>query len=146
MKKEVSYPFGFGLSYTVFEYETPVVSAKKGVFNITMEVKNTGNTAGKESVQVYVGAPAEDMVKPVKELRAFAKTGLLEPGESETLIFTFTARELASFDSVRSGWVTEPGTYTIYLGASSADIRQMTSLSVKKEMFVAATNVLTPQI
>lgn len=145
-EKEVSYPFGFGLSYTVFEYETPVVSAKKGVFNITMEVKNTGNTAGKESVQVYVGAPAEDMVKPVKELRAFAKTGLLEPGESETLIFTFTARELASFDSVRSGWVTEPGTYTIYLGASSADIRQMTSLSVKKEMFVAATNVLTPQI
>jgi beta-glucosidase len=97
-------------------------------------------------VQVDVGAPAKDMIKPVKELRAFGKTKLLEPGESETLAFTFTARDLASFDAVRSGWVTESGLYKIYLGASSADIRRETSATVKKEIFVAVNNVLTPQI
>ncbi len=130
----VSYPFGYGLSYTSFEYGIPVVSAKKDVFTITVEVKNTGNTAGKEVVQVYVGAPAKDMIKPVKELRAFGKTQLLEPGESETLSLTFTARDLASFDGVRSGWVTESGSYKVFLGASSADIRQETSINVKKEI------------
>ena len=142
----VSYPFGYGLSYTAFEYGIPAVLAKKDVFTITMEVKNTGETAGREVVQVYVGAPAKDMIKPVKELRAFGKTKLLEPGESETLAFTFTARDLASFDAVRSGWVTESGSYNIYLGASSADIRRETSATVKKEIFVAVNNVLTPQI
>jgi len=142
----VSYPFGYGLSYTAFEYGIPAVLAKKDVFTITMEVKNTGETAGREVVQVYVGAPAKDMIKPVKELRAFGKTKLLEPGESETLSFTFTARDLASFDAVRSGWVTESGSYNIYLGASSADIRRETSATVKKEIFVAVNNVLTPQI
>lgn len=142
----VSYPFGYGLSYTAFEYGIPAVSAKKDVFTITMEVKNTGETAGREVVQVYVGAPAKDMIKPVKELRAFGKTKLLEPGESETLAFTFTARDLASFDAVRSGWVTENGSYKVFLGASSTDIRRETSITVKKEIFVAVNNVLTPQI
>jgi len=143
---EVSYPFGYGLSYTTFQYGEPEISVHRGIYTVSLDVTNTGSFPGKEAVQLYVAAPGKDMVKPGKELKAFAKTGLLGPGKTERVEMVFTTYDLASFDQERSGWVTEPGTYKIRLGASSDDIRSEASISVKKEIFKAVNNVLTPQI
>jgi beta-glucosidase len=143
---EVSYPFGYGLSYTTFQYGEPEISVRRGVYTVSLDITNTGNLAGKEAVQLYVAAPGKDMIKPEKELKAFAKTGLLGPGQTGRVEMVFTTSDLASFDQERSGWVTEPGTYKICLGASSADVRSDASITVKKEIFEAVNNVLTPQI
>lgn len=121
--KKVSYPFGFGLSYTTFSYSKPVVATTAGGFTASIVVKNTGKVAGKEVVQLYVSAPAKDMNKPVRELKSFAKTRTLQPGESETLTFKVTTLELASFNQDVSQWQTEKGKYEVLFGASSEDIR-----------------------
>ena len=121
---EVSYPFGYGLSYTTFAYSKPAVKADKaGGFTATVTVTNTGAVAGKEAVQLYVSAPAGGLEKPAKELKAFAKTGLLQPGQSETLTFKVSAYELASFNEATNRWETAEGTYYVKFGASVADIR-----------------------
>lgn len=121
---EVSYPFGYGLSFTSFEYSRPVVKADKGGgFSATVTVTNTGSVAGKEAVQLYVSAPAGGLEKPSKELKAFAKTGLLQPGQSETLTFNVSAYELASFNESANRWEAAAGTYYVRFGASVADIR-----------------------
>lgn len=120
----VSYPFGYGLSYTTFAYSKPAVKADKaGGFTATVTVTNTGAVAGKEAVQLYVSAPAGGLEKPAKELKAFAKTGLLQPGQSETLTFKVSAYELASFNEAANRWETAEGTYYVKFGASVADIR-----------------------
>ncbi|MGD8898077.1 MAG: glycoside hydrolase family 3 C-terminal domain-containing protein, partial [Acidobacteriota bacterium] len=87
-------------------------------------VKNVGGAPGREVVQLYVSAPGKSMPKPALELRRFAKTRMLPPGEQETLSFTLTARDLASFDEASSSWQVEAGSYTVKVGASSEDIRQ----------------------
>lgn len=121
---EVSYPFGYGLSFTTFAYAKPVVKAdKSGGFTATVTVTNTGAVVGKEAVQLYVSAPAGGLEKPEKELKAFAKTGLLQPGQSETLTFKVSAYELASFNEAANQWEAAAGTYTVKFGASVADIR-----------------------
>ena len=88
-----------------------------------MTVKNTGKVAGKEVAQVYVSAPKGQIEKPVHELKAFAKTRELQPGESETLTMKIGKRYLASFDEANSQWLTEAGVYTGNIGSSSRDIR-----------------------
>ena len=119
----VSYPFGYGLSYTSFEYSEPTVKNDGKNVTATVRVKNVGDVAGKEAVQLYVTAPESRMDKPAKELKAFAKTGKLAPGESQVLTLTFPTSELASFDERASAWKVEAGTYTFQFGASSRDIR-----------------------
>ena len=119
----VSYPFGYGLSYTSFEYSDPTVVNDGKTVTATVSVKNVGSVAGKEAVQLYVSAPAGTLDKPVKELKAYGKTAKLAPGESETLTLTFPTSELASFDEDASAWVVDAGTYTFLFGASSRDIR-----------------------
>ncbi len=111
---EVSYPFGFGLSYTTFEYSKPTVKATADGFTATVTVKNTGAVAGKEVVEVYVDAPEAGLEKPVRELKAFAKTKLLAPGETQTLTFNVSAYELASFNEAANQWETAAGDYTVY--------------------------------
>ena len=104
---KVAYPFGFGLSYTTFAYSDLKLSgAEFGPgFTATVSVKNTGKTPGREVVQLYLSAPGKAMPKPAIELRGFAKTKVLAPGESQTLTFTITPRDLASFDRPRRrGW------------------------------------------
>lgn len=122
--KNVSYPFGYGLSYTTFEYTNPAIMSENGTYTVTVNVKNIGKCAGKEVVQLYVSAPNnKEMNKPVKELKAFAKTKELKPGESELVTMTVAAADLASFDIATSSWVVDAGKYEFLIGASSRDIR-----------------------
>ncbi len=142
--KAVSYPFGYGLSYTVFEYSKPTVKNTSDGFVASVVVKNTGDVAGKEVVQLYVSAPGIDMKKPVRELKSFGKTRMLQPGESETLTFRLTASDLASFNQDASQWQTETGRYEIQFGASSEDIRAIASYTHKKSFIRKVNDVLRP--
>ena len=122
--KAVSYPFGYGLSYTTFAYSNAAIQQEGDSYVVTVEVKNTGKVAGKESVQLYVSAPdAAEHNKPAKELKAFAKTGLLQPGESATLTLRVAAADLASFCCKENAWKVAEGTYQFLIGANSRDIR-----------------------
>jgi len=123
-KVGVAYPFGFGLSYTTFGYSDLQVDASgAGPVRATVKVTNNGKVAGREVAQVYVSAPQGALEKPSQELRAFGKTGLLQPGQSEVLQFAIEGKDLASFDTGRGRWVADAGTYTLRVGASSRDIR-----------------------
>ncbi len=143
----VLYPFGYGLSYTDFVYSNVKISS--GVFKdelfITADITNTGKTAGREVVQLYIGAPAKQMSKPVKELKGFAKTNLLLPGSKQTVSFKINKMDLASFDENISAWTAEAGEYKIYIGASSKDIKLNTSFTLPKNLIVKeVNNVLAP--
>ena len=142
--REVAYPFGYGLSYTTFELSKPTVKARGNLVDITVTVKNTGSVAGKEVAQVYVQAPAGKLEKPAQELKAFAKTRELKPGESQTLTMNLLLRDLASFDEAGSQWLTEAGTYTFRFGFSSRDIKATLPLALK-EYTEKTTNALAPQ-
>ena len=144
-QRNVAYPFGFGLSYTTFEFSKPVVKAKgKDAVEVSITVKNTGSVAGKEVAQVYVQAPKGRLEKPAQELKAFAKTRELQPGESQTLVMTIPVRDLASFDEANSQWLTEAGTYTFRIGASSRDIKATASIKLN-EYTEKTSNALAPQ-
>ncbi|MBR4771460.1 MAG: glycoside hydrolase family 3 C-terminal domain-containing protein [Bacteroidales bacterium] len=130
--KEVSYPFGFGLSYTSFEYSKPTVTvAKDGTVTANVLVTNSGKIAGKEAVGLYVSAPAGGLEKPAKELKAFAKTRLLAPGESQVLSFKVTPYELASFNEAANRWEAAAGTYTFGFGRNVSDIPVQFKATVK---------------
>ncbi len=133
-----SYEFGYGLSYTTFDFSNLSLSSQKfsGKFTATVTVKNSGKVAGKEVVQLYLSAPAYKLDKPAMELKGFAKTRLLKPGESQTINFEIGARNLASFDTASSSWIAEAGKYTVRIGASSRDIRQTATFSLDKELIV----------
>ena len=142
----VAYPFGYGLSYTTFEYSDAKITRKNDIYDISVAVKNTGNREGKEVVQVYVSAPDNKAAnKPVKELKAFAKTKQLKPGESQTLTLSITAPELASFDEAASAWVVAEGEYQFLVGASSQDIKATLSAPVKSFQ-TKCNDVLKPQV
>ena len=128
--KDVSYPFGYGMSYTTFEYSKPSVKVSGDNITVSVTVKNTGSVSGKEIAQVYVSAPAGQLEKPAQELKAFAKTRELKPGESQVLTMQLKRRDLASFDEANSQWLTEAGTYTFRIGASSRDIRNTVAVKV----------------
>jgi beta-glucosidase len=138
-----SYAFGYGLSYTTFEYGNIKLSSDKfsDQITISVDVKNSGGVAGKEAVQLYLAAPAKKLDKPALELKGFAKTKLLLPGESQTVNFTLSARQLASFDPAVSSWVAEAGSYDVKIGASSNDIRQSASFELVNELVVKKESV-----
>ena len=138
----VSYPFGYGLSYTTFQYSKPVVKASSDGFTASVTVTNTGSVAGKEIVEVYVSAPSGGLEKPSRELKAFGKTKSLAPGESQTLSFTVPAYDLASFNEAASAWQTAAGNYQVLFGASVADIRATGSFQLKKPQSWKVNNVL----
>ena len=143
--KEVSYPFGFGLSYTTFAYSKPTVKVSGDNVTVSVTVKNTGKVAGKEVAQVYVTAPKGQIEKPAQELKAFAKTRELKPGESETLTMQIPVRLLASFDEAGSQWLTEGGNYTFNIGASSRDIR-CTATAKVGQYTEKVSNALAPKV
>ena len=143
--REVAYPFGFGLSYTTFEFSKPVVKAKgKDAVEVSITIKNTGAVSGKEVAQIYVQAPKGKLEKPAQELKAFAKTRELQPGESQTLTMTIPVRDLASFDEAGSQWLTEAGNYTFRIGNSSRNLPLSASLTLK-EYTEKVNNALAPK-
>jgi beta-glucosidase len=146
---KTAYPFGFGLSYTTFSYGNLKLSSAtlNGRITATVTVTNSGKKAGKEVVQLYISAPGIKLDKPAEELRAFAKTKLLQPGQSQTLTFMITAADLASYDSNSSSWITEAGSYTAGVGASSEDIKHTAVFTVAKDIVTEKdSKLLVPQV
>lgn len=128
------FPFGHGLSYTTFTYGKPMASAKAmaadGMLTVTVAVKNTGSIAGKEIVQLYVGDDKCSVLRPVKELKHFAKVALA-PGEEKSVTFTLTPDDLKFYDEASAAWKYEPGKFKAYVCASSADVRGVVSFEMQ---------------
>lgn len=129
----VAYPFGYGLSYTTFEYGKVRHNQNGQVHTVVLSIKNIGNYAGREIVQLYVSAPTGGFGKPEKELKAFAKTPLLHPGEEVTVILKVSEADLASFDETEHAWVAIAGTYQFRIAASATDIRASIPVKIRKE-------------
>lgn len=124
------FPFGFGLSYTTFAYGKPSISTNGNNIIINVNVTNTGKVAGKEIVQIYSSAPQSDLPRPTKELKGFAKTKSLQPGESETLRISIPKEELNYYDETQHGWKLASGTYTFHVGANVDDIRGKATINI----------------
>jgi beta-glucosidase len=135
-KVPVAYEFGYGLSYTTFDYSKLKLESKdfNGKLTFSVDVKNTGKVAGRDVVQVYIGSPSGKMKKPEETLAAYAKTKLLKPGESQTVSFTIEPKDFASFDEATSSWIAEAGNYTLKVGASSLAIKQTADFKIAKEL------------
>ena len=133
-----AYEFGYGMSYTTFEYSNLKLSSTSfsSKMKATANIKNTGKIAGKEVAQLYLSAPTTEIEKPVQELKGFAKTKLLKPGESQQLSFELDERSLASFWSGISAWVADKGDYEVRIGASSKDIKLHASFNLPKDIVV----------
>ncbi|MEJ2163278.1 MAG: glycoside hydrolase family 3 C-terminal domain-containing protein, partial [Robiginitalea sp.] len=127
---EASYPFGFGLSYTQFEYGQAQATMENDVIQFILTITNTGGIAGKEVVQIYSSKPETAVDRPVRELKAFGKTRLLQPGETEELLFRIPVADLRYWDEAASRWQLEPGSYRLEAGASSRDLRQTLEISL----------------
>ena len=142
----VSYPFGFGLSYTTFEYSDAKIAEKNNAYEVNVTVKNTGALEGKEIVELYISAPDNKAAnKPVKELKAYAKTKQLKPGESETLTLRVKAEDLASFDENASAWVVAEGEYEFLVAASAQDVKASLKATVKAQQ-TKVNDVMKPSV
>jgi beta-glucosidase len=130
----VLFPFGYGLSYTTFEYSSPSISAfacqDTDPLTVSVDVANTGPVAGKETVQVYVHDRKSDLPRPPKELKGFAKVEL-QPGETKTVLIPLDFRSFAYYHPAYKKWITEDGEFDILIGASAADIRFTKTVSLQ---------------
>jgi len=147
-KVPVAYEFGYGLSYSSFEFSNLKINSKdfNGKLKVSVEVKNTGNTDGREVVQLYLSKPDGKLQKPADELVAFGKTVLLKPGKSQKLEFVIETKDIASFDADHSEWIAEAGNYILKVGNSSASIQAKDSFTIKNEMSAGkVTKALAPQ-
>ena len=129
---EPRYPFGYGLSYTEFAWSDIQVHAKAARVFVSVTVRNTGNHPGKDVVQIYAAQPRTELPKADKLLVGFAKTGLLHPGEQETVTVSFPCTSLASYDEKKSTWVLERGEYGIYVGKSSRELQPEAALVLER--------------
>jgi beta-glucosidase len=144
-----AYAFGYGLSYTRFNYSALKLSSSTfaGKLTASVTVTNSGSVAGKEVVQLYITAPKGKLDKPSLELKAFTKTRVLQPGQSQTVSFTINGTDLASFDTGRSAWIADAGKYSVKIGASSEDIKLAADFGVAKEIVTQRVNkALQPQV
>lgn len=122
------YPFGFGLSYTNFQYSDPVLSqitiARHGTFEVTFKVKNIGRMVGDEVVQLYIRDQVSSVTRPVKELKAFKRISL-QPGESKEVVFEIKASESLAFFDINMERTVEPGLFDIMIGRNSEDLKSV---------------------
>jgi beta-glucosidase len=127
------YPFGYGLSYTTFEYSnlqiTPEENGSSGEFKVALDVSNTGLKSGAEVVQLYINDVISSVTRPVKELKGFSKV-MLNPGEKKRVEFILTSENLSFLDQ-NLHRIVEPGVFTVMVGSSSADIRLKGEFVVK---------------
>lgn len=137
-----SYEFGYGLSYTKFDYSEPVLSSVE--FNqkllISLKVKNTGSVAGKEVVQLYLSTPKGNIDKPSKELKGFVKTRVLKPGETQVVFFELQPKDLASFNPLASAWIADAGIYKIEFNSSLTNTKQVSNFSLPNKLIVEKVN------
>jgi beta-glucosidase len=148
-KIKPAYEFGYGLSYTKFKISDVKVSSPdfKGSITVKATVKNTGSLSGKEVVQLYLSAPHDNIDKPEQELKGFAKTNLLAPGQSQFIVFTLHASDLASFYTDKSEWIADAGEYKVNVGTSSKDIAKTVSFKLASDIVTEKTHAsLTPQV
>jgi beta-glucosidase len=146
--KKTAYPFGYGLSYTSFKFSDLKLNAPimNGSIEATVTITNTGAVAGKEVAELYVSAPSNKLDKPAAELKAFAKTGLLAPGASQTISLTITPADLASFQTASSSWIADAGDYTVKIGTSE-ETYTSASFKLPKEVIVEKVNkVVVPKV
>ena len=140
----VNYPFGFGLSYTEFQMDILWAGDKNGMISIGVQVTNTGDMPGREVVQAYFGAPQGALGKPARELAAFQKTHVLQPGEKQVLTLLFAVDSMASYDDTgkvaKSAYVLEEGMYCFYVGNSVRDAQMI------DYVYVAIQNEVTKQL
>jgi beta-glucosidase len=133
-KGQPLYPFGFGLSYTTFEYSNLRTSADSvnaaGEVTVSVDVKNTGTRAGDEVVQMYVKHLDSAVERPIKELRGFQRVAL-QPNEIKTVKLPLKGSDLTYWDAGKQAFVVEPGRLSIMLGGSSADVRLEKTIEVK---------------
>jgi len=148
-KVKPAYEFGYGLSYTKFSYASLALSsaAFHGKLTASVTITNTGKAAGREVAELYLAAPKGQLDKPSEELKGFAKTRLLKPGESQTVTFSLNAKDLASFNTDASAWIADAGKYQVKIGASSEDIKLVKSFTLAKTITVETVNkALAPQV
>jgi beta-glucosidase len=144
--KPVAYPFGYGLSYTTFAYSDATATVDGGLVIVTVKVTNTGTRAGRNVVELFVAAPnTKKTNKPEKELRNYAKTRLLQPGESETVTMTVRTSDLASFNEKASAWKTDAGVYTFLICSSAATVEAQATAKVKA-WTQKVNNVMKPNV
>lgn len=141
------YAFGYGLSYTSFVCGQPTITVEGNQVTVTVTVKNTGDMyAGREVLQCYVSFPVGRLPKEEKRLVAFAKTGLLDPGETETLTLRFEVSDCTSYDEEEAAYILEPGDYGILLGNASDTAKETAYLRVGQKITVQRTASVCPLV
>ena len=144
--KPVAYPFGFGLSYTTFDYDNMKCTVDGDVITVKVDVKNTGSRAGRNVVELFVAAPNSKMQnKPEKELRNYTKTRLLQPGQTETVTMVVKTEDLAFFNEKASAWKTDAGIYTFMICSSVNDVELVDDVKVKA-WSKKVNNVVKPNV
>ena len=147
-KVPVAYEFGYGLSYTKFDYSGLKLSSLdfKGQLTVSVDVRNTGAVAGREVVQLYIGSPSLRLKKPEATLAAFGKTKLLQPNEIQTMSFKVETKDFASFDEASSSWIAEAGIYNLKIGASSLNTKQTAAFKIANDLSAGkVTKALAPK-
>lgn len=140
--KEPLFPFGFGLSYTTFFLEAGNMRYDDALVSVNVRITNTGKYPGKETIQMYYSAPQGGLDHPQHELGAFAKTGLLAPGEVQELTLSMNLEQMASYDPKRSEWVLESGVYRVWIGNDSRQITDCGGISISERIAVEKTGRL----
>ena len=144
VNKKVAFPFGYGLSYTTFEMSNIKVIENQNGYEVSVDIKNTGKVDGKQVAQLYIASPVEGVKKPAVELKAFAKSRNLKPGETETVKMTVSKNDIQYFDTASGSWVLDKGTYKFSIGTDACNLVVSQDVTVNEPVIRKAHNVLAP--
>ena len=144
--KRALYPFGYGLSYSEFEIGNPKISIDKNLISINVEVKNTGNYSGKETVQAYMTFPEKKLRKPWQDLVGFGKTRQLKPEEKDNVKISFDICDFASYDEETCSYILESGRYILRLGTSSTDNKPIAVFNLKEDVCIRKVRSITDKV